>query len=244
MTTLLLLHGMGATSGVWADVERELEWPGDVRALDLAGHGQAGWSGDYSLGGLAAAVSAQCDPGEDTVIVGHSLGGVVALCLASGFYRPAVRAVIGIGIKMTWTSDDIAGMAKMAGRGVRFFESRHEAVARFLRVAGLDGLVDTDHPAVANSVVEADDGWRLAQDPATFAQNPVDMEALMSGARLSNVSPNGAKVILGAGSQDPMVSRDEIAAHVDDPRIAEGGGHSVQIEQPGWVAQLVNEIVA
>ncbi len=242
MTTLLLLHGMGATSGVWADVERQLDWPGDVRAIDLAGHGQSAWSGDYSLGGLAAAVSAQCDSGEDAVVVGHSLGGVVALCLASGFYRPSVRAVIGIGIKMTWTSDDVAGMAKMAGRGVRFFESRDEAVTRFLRVAGLDGLVDADHPAVEHSVVETEEGWRLAQDPATFAQNPVDMAALMSGAQLSNVSPTGATVILGAGSDDPMVSRDEISAYVDNPRMAAGGGHSVQVEQPDWVASLINEV--
>ena len=39
--TLLLLHGLGATAGVWADLVSELEWPGRVIAPDLAGHGRA-----------------------------------------------------------------------------------------------------------------------------------------------------------------------------------------------------------
>ena len=240
MTTLLLLHGMGATAGVWADVINELDWSGDVRAVDLAGHGEATWSGDYSLEGFAAAISDQFAEGEDTVVVGHSLGGAVGLCLASGSYRPAVSAVIGLGIKMSWSDDDVAGMAKMAARGVRFFESRDEAIARYVRVAGLDGLVALDHPAIENSVVEAEEGWRLAQDPATFAQNPVDMTSLMAAARASTVSPSGADVILGAGSDDPMVSREQIAVHVEEPRMAPGCGHSVQVEQPDWVANLIS----
>lgn len=247
MSTLLLLHGMGATSGVWADVVAELEWPGDVRAIDLAGHGQAAWlsrdsTSNYSPDGLAAAVSEQCDVDEDTVVVGHSLGGVVALCLASGNYRPAVRAAIGLGIKMSWSDDEVSGMAKIADRGVRHFGSRDEAVARYLRVSGLDGLVGADHPAVEHAVVEVEEGWRLAQDPATFAQNPVDMGALMSGARASKVGPAGAQVILGAGSDDPMVSEEEMLAHVDTPRMAASSGHNLQIDQPAWVATLITEL--
>ena len=121
--TLLLLHGLGATSGVWADLLDELEWPGRVINADLPGHGAAPRHKDYTVGAMAAAVGGQCENGEPVIAVGHSLGGAVALCLASGFFRPVVTAAIGIGIKLEWTDADVEGMAKVAAKGVRCIRS-------------------------------------------------------------------------------------------------------------------------
>lgn len=229
--TLLLLHGLGATSGVWADVEARLDWPGRIVAPDLAGHGAAPWCDDYSLGALAAGVSAQCQPGEETIIVGHSLGGGVGICLASGFFRPTVRTVIGLGVKVAWTDDDVAGMAKVAARGVRWFDSKQEAVERFLRQSGLAGIVDHDHPAVENAVVAQDGRWRVAQDPATFAQSALEMPLLQRAAR--------CPVVLGAGQSDAMSTEADLARYVNQPQIAPGRGHNVQVEDPDWVVGLI-----
>ena len=99
-------------------------------------------------------------------------------------------------------------------------------------------MVGPDHPATANAVAPgtgADDGrWRVAQDPATFAQNALDMRGLMDAAR--------CPVILGAGEGDAMVSSDDLAAYVHEPRIATGAGHNVQVEAPAWVAGLLAEV--
>ena len=84
-TTLLLIHGLGATSGVWADLEAELQWPGRVVKPDLPGHGRSPWTGDYTVGAMAGVLSAHFDNGEDVIVVGHSLGGGVGICHASGF---------------------------------------------------------------------------------------------------------------------------------------------------------------
>ena len=65
--TLLLLHGLGATPGVWHELRRELDWPGPVVAPDLLGHGAGPWSGDYTVGALAAGISATCRNGQPTI---------------------------------------------------------------------------------------------------------------------------------------------------------------------------------
>ncbi len=239
--TLLFLHGLGATAAVWSGVRSRLDWAGPTVAPDLPGHGGGSWTGAYDVASLAEAVAAELAPGEETFVVGHSLGGGVGLELASGRYRPAVVGVIGIGIKTTWTDDDIAGMARVAERGIRWFDTRADAEQRYLRQAGLDGIVepDADRPELAGAVVGEDgpDGarWRVAQDPATFAQRPLPMAELVAGAR--------CPIVLAAGEHDPMATRAELARFVDQPEIATGRGHNVQVEDPAWVADLVRSVV-
>ena len=238
--TLLLIHGLGATSGVWDGLGDELDWPGPITAPDLPGHGAASWSDSYTLSALATAVAEVCTPDEPVVVAGHSLGGAVGLELASGRYRPSVQGVVGIGIKTTWTDDDVVGMAKVAERGVRWVETRDEAVERFLRQSGLVGLVGSDHPAIDNAVVaEQHDGstkWRVSQDPATFAQEPLDMAQLLASTQ--------CPVILGAGQHDQMVPKADLLSFTTAPRIADGRGHNAHVEDQRWVAGLVREISA
>lgn len=234
--TLLLLHGLGATAGLWVDVRSAIDWDGPVVAPDLPGHGTAPWTGDYTVPALASAVAAAVEPGRPVLIIGHSLGGVVGVELASGRYGLDVRGVVAVGVKVSWTDEDVAAMARVAERGVRWFDSRDEAVARFLRQSGLEGLVDDHHPAIAAAVVhdEIEGRWRVAQDPASFAQLPVDMAGLLDRAR--------CPVILGAGEHDAMVSEAELAALVDAPRMAPGRGHNVAVEDPAWLVSLVAEL--
>src|ERR1700678_3025314 len=87
---LLLLHGLGATSDVW-DGWRPLlarRWPGRWLAPDLPGHGGSPSLTGYTFDGFAAAlaptIAAALPAAASVVVLGHSLGGVVGLCLASG----------------------------------------------------------------------------------------------------------------------------------------------------------------
>ncbi|MEM9653529.1 MAG: alpha/beta fold hydrolase [Actinomycetota bacterium] len=235
---LVLIHGLGATRGVWSGVGAELDWPGPVIVPDLPGHGAAPWQADYTVGALAAAVSADCQPGQEVVIVGHSLGGAVGLCLASGFFRPTVRLVVGLGIKVNWSAEDVAGVAKVAAKGIRWFETEAEAQHRFLLQSGL-AAVGAGHPIAETALVDAvatgDGGWRVAQDPMTFAQKALDTAGLVAAAT--------CPVVLGAGSDDQMVAAAELAAYVPQPRMADGRGHNVHVEDPAWVTALLHELV-
>ncbi len=89
-TPLVLLHGVGSSIDTWGDIPQRLAEAGrTVVAVDLLGHGgsDAG-NGDFSLGAHASAVRDLLDHLGRTGpvhLVGHSLGGGVALQLAYQF---------------------------------------------------------------------------------------------------------------------------------------------------------------
>ncbi|HXV94800.1 MAG TPA: alpha/beta hydrolase [Pseudonocardia sp.] len=223
---VLLLHGLGATSDVWDGLAAELDgraWT----APDLPGHGGSAPLPEYTFAAVAAAVADLVDP-AGTVIVGHSFGGVVGLHLAG---RPGVRAVVGVGIKVAWTGEELARAAALAARAPRAFATRAEAVARHLRVAGLDGLVDPGSPAADAGVVAEGEGWRPALDPRAFGVGDPEV------ARLLAASP--VPVVLARGEHDHMVSADQLAALVPDPVELPGLGHNAHVEAPAALLPLV-----
>jgi pimeloyl-ACP methyl ester carboxylesterase len=86
---VVLIHGVGSSRATWDPVLRPLR-SADVHVLtvDLPGHGEsAKGRGDYSLGALASTLRDLLDHlGYDrAVLVGHSLGGGVAMQFAYQF---------------------------------------------------------------------------------------------------------------------------------------------------------------
>jgi pimeloyl-ACP methyl ester carboxylesterase len=101
---IVLIHGITASSATWETVGPELARQHTVLAPDLLGHGQSAKPrGDYSMGAFASgvrdlAVALDVDP---ATIVGHSLGGGVAMQYAYQFpeltQRLALVASGGLG---------------------------------------------------------------------------------------------------------------------------------------------------
>ena len=222
----LLLHGLGATGGVWRGQHGV--------APDLPGHGSAGWDAPYSFTRHAEAVLPLL--GADPVtVVGHSMGGVVGLVLAA-MAPDRVRLVVGLGIKVSWPPEDAARAEAMAVRPVATYDTRDEAVDRFLRVSGLAGLVAPDDPLVDEAVVDLSaagegSGWRLAQDPRTFGVGVPDMAELLAAV--------ACRVVLARGERDPMVTHEQLAALVPEPVTLPGLGHNAHVEDPAAVLALL-----
>jgi pimeloyl-ACP methyl ester carboxylesterase len=216
---LVLLHGLGATGDVWAGAARVLaeQWPGRWLACDLPGHGGSGPLDRYSFGSLAAAVAGLVPGEEPVVVLGHSLGGVVGLTLASGWFA--------------WSQSDLDTARRIAARPVTWFSSRKEAAERHLRVSGLVGLLDTDDPAVSAGLREQDGRWRLAVDPAAFGVGAPDMPGLLAAAR--------GEVLLARGEHDPMVSDEQLAALHPATVTLPGLGHSAHVEDPATALRLL-----
>lgn len=231
--TLLLLHGLGATSSVWRPLCGQLPpgWAQRTVAPDLAGHGTAGWADRYSFGDYAGQVAALVDPEDELIVLGHSMGGVVGLALASGWFGVQPRLTIGLGIKVAWTADELAKAAELSRRPPRTFDSRDEAARRWLRVAGLDGLVGPDDPMAASGVSTTDEGWQLAWDPRTAAVGAPPMHGLLAAA----VGP----VVLARGAHDQLVTSEQLHALVDDPVELPGVGHNAHVEAPEAVLALL-----
>jgi pimeloyl-ACP methyl ester carboxylesterase len=237
---VLLLHGLGATAAVWKSVERALEERRTMRwlAADLGGHGGSEWQSFYSVGQLAEQLAelVQQQQMRDLVIVGHSLGAYLALALASGWFGITVRGVLGIGPKISWPAADVQAARELAARPVRWYPTAEEAWARYRRVSGVTTDIAPSGEWLARGAVEAEGGWRLAQDPRTFA---------VAGAPFASLAASAtAPVLLARGERDPMVSLQELRAHAREVHDIAGAGHNAHIEDAAAVIALLEQLLA
>jgi esterase len=81
---LVILHGLLGSARNWASIGKELSGAHRAFALDLRNHGRSPWAVTMSFDDMAGDVAAFIDArGLDAVtLIGHSLGGKVAMCLA------------------------------------------------------------------------------------------------------------------------------------------------------------------
>jgi pimeloyl-ACP methyl ester carboxylesterase len=94
---LVLLHGIAGTSATWDGVIPWLSERYTVLAPDLIGHGESSKAeGDYSLGAYANGIRDLLEAlGHDRgTILGHSLGGGVAMQFAYQFLERCARLVL------------------------------------------------------------------------------------------------------------------------------------------------------
>ncbi|HSK49572.1 MAG TPA: alpha/beta fold hydrolase, partial [Solirubrobacterales bacterium] len=94
---LLLVHGMAGTAANWRSVIEPLALRHTVIAPDFPGHGDsAPGGGDYSLGGLAGVLRdlLLTIGHERATLVGHSLGGGVAMQFSYQFPEMVERLVL------------------------------------------------------------------------------------------------------------------------------------------------------
>jgi pimeloyl-ACP methyl ester carboxylesterase len=228
---LLLIHGLGANADVWQPLQQSIDrrWI----APDLRGHGRSPHQPPYGYAMYAADVAELLEQGEEVDVVGHSMGGVVGMVLASGWYGIKVRKVIAFGVKIRWAPDEAPKLHALARTPPKLFDTREQAIERYLKVSGLFGLLDASNAAAASGVRSEGEKWRMAADPMINAAAGPEFAPLVRAMR----SP----FKLGAGSKDPMVNAADMAPYDPQPHIIEGAGHNAQVEKPaevwGWIQQ-------
>ena len=91
---VLFLHGLSANTTSWAPVIDRIADDYRTYALDFRGHGRSGHvTGGYRLDGYVDDADRMLQLiGEPTIVVGHSLGAIVATALAQDAH-PLVSAV-------------------------------------------------------------------------------------------------------------------------------------------------------
>ncbi len=124
--TLVLVHGAGGN---------HLHWPAELRrlhgatvyALDLPGHGRSGGQGCDTIGDYAQAIIEFLNTTgiEQPIIVGHSMGGAIALTLALYFpTRVAGLVLMATGARLRVAPAILDGMCSN-------FEGSVELIIRF-----------------------------------------------------------------------------------------------------------------
>ncbi len=82
---VVFLHGLFGQGKNWTSAAKALSTSARVTLLDLPDHGRSSWSPTFSYVGMAAQVAdvlAGDGGGEPYTVVGHSMGGKVAMALA------------------------------------------------------------------------------------------------------------------------------------------------------------------
>jgi len=244
---IVLLHGWGLHGGIWSASEenlpQHLAQRYRVTTIDLPGHGLSDDGNDGFTLMSAVIALAELIPAQ-TIVIGWSLGGLIALQLA--LVRPdLVRRLVLISSTACFhqTPDWQAAMKATTLRGfaAALQENQHDTVQRFLALQ------------VHGSSNERQQLRLLKQ--AIAARPPARPAALHSGLKIleqadlrSSLDAIGQPVLLIYGQHDRIVPPAAGAAMdmllpQSSYHILPGGGHAPFLSDPETILHLIEDFV-
>ncbi|MFL5871637.1 MAG: alpha/beta fold hydrolase [Solirubrobacterales bacterium] len=252
---VLLIHGITGRSGQWEPVVENLAGCRTVLAPDLLGHGESAKPrGDYSLGAYASGVrDVMVALGhERATVVGHSLGGGIAMQFAYQFPELCERLVLvssgGLGREV----HPLLRAATLPGSELVLPVLTHarvlaagEAVARAIGLLKL--RAGTDLAEFAN-------GYASLGDAETRTAFISTMRAVLDtgGQRVSALDrlylAEVMPTLIVWGSRDPIIPPAHgRTAHEAMPgsrfELLDGLGHFPQLERPLEFSRLLTDFL-
>jgi pimeloyl-ACP methyl ester carboxylesterase len=251
---LLLIHGMAGTLENWQQVIEPLAQHHTVVAPDLPGHGgSAPGGGDYSLGALAAGLRDLLVAlgHERATLVGHSLGGGIAMQFAYQFPEITERVVLvssgGLGseVSLVLRAAALPGadlfVAATAGVG----RTVGAAIGRGLAVVGLRPNADVAEVARGYASL-ADPDRRAAFLAALRSVVGTGGQRVHAGDRL--YLAEGMPVLIVWGARDPIIpAHHGEHAHEAIPgsrlEVFDAVGHLPQLEAPARFVSVLERFL-
>jgi len=231
---VVLVHGSLDRSTAFLRTARLLDDLTVVR-YDRRGYGKS------LAAGVCATFAEQVDDlatvvdGQPSVLVGHSLGGVVALALAER-HPDLVPAVVAYESPMAWQPwwpQGTAGSVAVAEEG-----DEAEAAERFMRrMIGDDRWESLPEPTREQRRAEGPalvSELRSIRPPAPAPYDPAQLTMPVIAAHGTESRPHHretARVLAAAAPKGELV-------------VVEGAGHGVHLSHPGSVADLVRRALA
>jgi pimeloyl-ACP methyl ester carboxylesterase len=242
---LVLIHGIGATQRVWDPIRPALAQYHDVISLDLPGFGSspplpAGIT--PSAPALADAIAAELDELDvaDVHVVGNSMGGQLALELAS---RSRAKSVVALA--------PTGGWSRLETYYVRLILSCLRAGAR---MSGPANVITRSGPGrrasfwFLNSRGERIPPRAAAAAIRAFAAAPAfdETKAWFINSRVRDLPWIACPVTIAWGTRDRLLfSRQgrSLAAAIPGARLVEmnGVGHAPMSDDPDLVARIILE---
>ncbi|MFD5700858.1 alpha/beta fold hydrolase [Streptomyces lasiicapitis] len=226
---LLALHGHFGEGSTFTRLARELGPDWRVIAPDQRGHGESERAEDFSRDGYVSDAAAVLDHFgvTNTVVLGHSLGGVNAYQLAARHPR-LVRALVveDIGAE---TDDDLSFCLPWPDR----------APTRAALMEALGGSARY----VADAVREYADGWGLAFEP----RDMVASQRQLNGDHWDDWLAGGCPALLVHGRHSNVLSSRHAKEMVERrarARLVElATGHTIHETDPAGFAAVVRDFL-
>jgi pimeloyl-ACP methyl ester carboxylesterase len=224
---VLLIHGLSSSRTTWWRVGPDLEARGwSVETVDLAGHGGRSIGEVRSVAALAEDVAAQRPDGA-TLVVGHSLGAIVALELATALpaYARGVLLEDPPALGDARASGDIAEDIALEVRRAR--TDPHTAINTML--AG--------HPTWTRRDARSMLDGRLMTDPQIMQLSPGDISWDLPDLVAACPVPVALVATIGKESALFEPDRGELLRRLPRDRVTEvPGSHHVHLDEPArWV---------
>jgi pimeloyl-ACP methyl ester carboxylesterase len=252
---LLLIHGMAGVLDNWRDVVDPLARNHTVVAPDLPGHGgSAPGAGDYSIGALAAGLRdlLLALGHERATLVGHSLGGGIAMQFSYQFPEITERLVLvnsgGLGPEVSpiLRAAALPGADAFIRATATLGRTAGSTLGRGLALVGRGPSADVAEVARAYaSLVDRD---RRAAFLATLrGVVGTSGQRVAAGDRL--YLAEGVPVLIVWGARDPIIPvRHAEDAHAAIPgsrlEVFEGIGHLPQLEAPERFVAVLERFIA
>jgi pimeloyl-ACP methyl ester carboxylesterase len=241
---IVLVHGGAAHAAWWDHIGPLLGADRRVVAIDLSGHGGSGHRTEYTLPMWAEEVAALGAAGGidgPPVVVGHSMGGYVALTLG-GRQPPAASAVIVIDSPVPGLAPQPSLTREPSSESMRRrYATKDEAVLRF-RVIPPDPWVlpyVATHVA-AESVIEVEGGWTWKFDPLSLSRDRALPATLLSAltSRLAIVRAEHGLITPEIAAQ-MLTSYGRAAPVIDMPAT----GHHVPLDDPITLVHALRNVI-
>jgi pimeloyl-ACP methyl ester carboxylesterase len=233
-STVVFCHGLFGQGRNWTQIGKELAQDHRVRLVDMPNHGRSEWVDTLDYLDLADRVAGLFSEEDPVTLVGHSMGGKIAMVLA--LRRPELIERLCVVDVSPVTYDNTSEFAGYI-----------EAL-RGLDLAALERRSDADEAlrdAVPNNTVRAfllqnlrreGDSWRWQVNLEVLGDELGELGS-WPDERLSDVDPYEGRVLWVGGDRSDYV-REEYAEAMDRwfPRnrrvTIKGAGHWVHSEEP------------
>ncbi len=256
---LVILHGLFGSGSNWRSIARDLSGDYSVYTMDLRNHGKSFWSDSMSYALMAADVN-RCITAlslEQPVLIGHSMGGKVAMVLAQ-------QAMLELSLLVVI---DIAPIAYEHA-------SEHAVLVKAMMKLPLDSIADRKQ---ADQLLMADikessirqfllqnlrggaQGYRWRINLLSIAEN---IEQIMGYPRREQMfgrghTPGGSQTGMPPYLGDCVFIRGARSNYVQDTGVAiiqqhfpnavvetiEDTGHWLHVEQPRLLLQMLRKYI-
>ncbi len=241
---VVFCHGLFGQGRNWTQAAKALSAEHRVLLLDMPNHGRSPWTETFDYLELADLVAAELGD-EPVALVGHSMGGKIAMCLALRHPELVERlAVVDVAPVAYPSGREFVGYIEtMQGLDLAALESRSEAE-------------DALREAVPNPVVRSfllqnlrrgDDGWHWQVNLDLLGDSMPGLTGWPAEA-LGEATYDGP--VLWVGGADSDYIADEHAEEMDRrfPRnrrvLVKGAGHWVHSEQPEVFLEVLRRFLA